>query len=196
LGPVTETSLRILKEAILLHGVRSVVDMPCGDVNWIFDSYVTDTLPLYVGLDIVNAVITSNNKRYSHHDNKHFFFWDATHCGVPRFFNVTTSTEQPFDLIHVRDVIQHMSLSQGMTYFCGIFRSGAKLLVTTTYPKVSTNKKISEGGYYQNNLELEPFSFPISTDCTPTHPAHEADSTCVYDLTLPWVGEFVANKCE
>jgi len=197
LGLASETSLRILKDTILSHGVRSVVDIPCGDVNWILDSYVTDTLPLYVGLDIVDAVITSNNKRYSHHENKHFFLWDATHCDLPKFFNVTTSTEQHFDLVHVRDVIQHMPLGQGVKYFCGIFRSGAKLLVTTTYPKIVKNKDLqTEGDWYKNNLELEPFSFPRSTNCIQTHPDLEDDSTCVYDLTLPWVREFVANKCE
>jgi hypothetical protein len=32
-----------------------MIDVPSGDVNWVLDSLETDTLPLYVGLDITSA---------------------------------------------------------------------------------------------------------------------------------------------
>jgi hypothetical protein len=49
---------------------------------------------------------------------------------------------------------------------------------------------------YKNNLLLEPFNFPNNTaECTPTHPQHDVDSTCVYDLTEDWVQEFIQLKC-
>lgn len=198
LGSNTETSLNILKDVIMRNGVRSVLDAPCGDANWILDSYVTDALlSLYVGLDVVGPVIENNNRRYAHHDNKKFLVWDAIECGMPKFFNATTGTEQPFDLVHVRDVIQHVTLHRGVKYFCGIFASGAKLLVTTTYPGTSENTNIEEGSWYPNNLALEPFSFPtdLENNCSQTHPEQEPDYTCVYDLTLPWVVDFVAKKC-
>mmetsp|Transcript_15639 Transcript_15639/g.25707 ORF Transcript_15639/g.25707 Transcript_15639/m.25707 type:complete len:91 (+) Transcript_15639:661-933(+) len=89
-----------------------------------------------------------------------------------------------------------MDTTQGIMYFCSVFKSGAKVLITTTFPSESNSKKgFTEGGYYQNNLLKEPFSFPKSDDCTPSHPEIEKDDTCVYDLTENWVNDFIKNKC-
>ena len=197
LGSTTVTSLKMIRNTIHKFGIKSMVDVPCGDVNWMFESYETDTLPLYLGLDVTSKVIDINNERFDHHNNKEFRFWDMTECVLPKFYNKTSGIEQPFDLVHVRDVIQHLSLEQGVNYFCNTFRSGAKVLITTTYPSAEANKNIEvEGGWYENNLELEPFSFPKSEDCELSHPEVEPDSTCVYDLTEgTWVQEFISNKC-
>lgn len=167
-----------------------------GDANWIHDSLVTDTLPLYIGLDIVSPVIEINKQRFGHHNNKHFMFWDATECPFPKFYNYTVSNEpQSVDLIHVRDVIQHVTLKQGVSYFCNVFKSGARVLITTTYPSATENPDIGEGGWYKNNLLKEPFSFPPTDKCTPSHPEVEPDHTCVYDLTETWVQDFIKSKC-
>eukprot|EP00956_Cyclotella_meneghiniana_P021605 scaffold39509_cov87-Cyclotella_meneghiniana.AAC.3 len=194
LGDMTQTSLRIIKDTIKKHGVKSMIDIPCGDANWIFDSYVTDSLPFYLGLDVANATIEVNRMRFGHHKNKMFTFWDATACVLPKYKYKPDGPLTPFDLVHARDVIQHMKLDQGVQFFCNVFKSGARVLITTTYPD-GTNLEIKEGSFYHNNLLKEPFSFP-NGDCTKTHPSHEPDHTCVYDLTEPWVGEFVLRKCE
>ena len=193
LGINTVTSLKIIKDTILKYNVTTMIDVPCGDVNWIFDSLETDTLPLYVGLDITGAVIRINQQRFAHHTNKQFHFWDATTCTLPRVQD-EMGEENNFDLVHVRDVIQHMSLDQGVEFFCNVFNAGPKVLVTTTYDKPLANKNIEEGGWYTNNLWLEPFSFP-KINCTPTHPDHERDLTCVYNLTEDWVQRFLKLKC-
>ena len=64
-GSETENSLAILLDTIDKYNVTSMIDVPCGDVNWIFDSYATDTLPVYIGLDISNEVLELNRLRYS-----------------------------------------------------------------------------------------------------------------------------------
>ena len=79
--------------------------VPCGDANWIFDSFVTDALPFFLGLDITGSVIRLNEKRFAHHKNKQFHFWDATTCTLPRYLDESSDVEQSFDLVHVRDVI-------------------------------------------------------------------------------------------
>ena len=132
-----------------------MIDIPCGNMNWSFDSLETDTLPLYIGLDIAGAVIEVNKQRFHHHMNKQFSFWDATACALPKFQNIT-SKEQAVDLVHVRDVIQHMTLDQGVRYFCNVFKYVAKVLITTTFEYVR-NKNITEGTYYNNNLSLSRF---------------------------------------
>ena len=195
IGSNTENSLKIIRDAINKYDIKSMADVPCGDVNWIMDSFETDTLPVYAGFDITRAVIDVNNQRFAHHSNKEFHFWDLTECVLPKFHNRTTGEEHPFDLVHVRDVIQHLSLKQGVQYFCNIFRSGARILITTTY-KMPKNNNIYEGGWYQNDLTQDPFSFPKNGDnCVMTHPMHEPDFTCIYDLAQPWVKEFVETKC-
>jgi ubiquinone/menaquinone biosynthesis C-methylase UbiE len=68
-----------------------MIDIPCGDANWIFDSYETDTIPLYVGLDVATNVLMVNKQRFAHHSNKQFHFWDATACEVPKFLNASSS---------------------------------------------------------------------------------------------------------
>ena len=195
LGINTQTSLKIVKDAINRYNVKSMIDIPCGDANWIFDSLITDTLPLYLGLDVTSAVIQVNKERFAHHKNKLFSFWDATTCSLPKFQNGTNGELTPFDLVHVRDVIQHMRLEQGVSFFCNVFHSGARVLVATTYPDNTKNVQITEGSWYKNNLFLDPFNFPNVTSCSPTHPEEEPDYTCVYDLTEPWVKDFVSSKC-
>lgn len=196
LGAATQNSLKIVNDAITEFGVKSMIDIPCGDVNWIFDSLQTDTLPLYLGLDIAGAMLKINKERYDHHRNKQFLFWDASECQLPKFHNGEEEDAQAFDLVHVRDVIQHMTLDQGVQFFCNVFASGARVLITTTYPSATANTNIAEGRWYQNNLLLEPFSFPQGK-CSPTHgPGFEMDHTCVYDLTENWVQEFMSTKCQ
>ena len=43
LGYATVTSLKVIKDTVVKYHVKSMIDVPCGDVNWIFDSYLTDT---------------------------------------------------------------------------------------------------------------------------------------------------------
>lgn len=194
LGYSTETSLRIIKETIARFNVKSMIDVPCGDVNWIFDSFETDTLPMYVGLDIVNDVIKVNEQRFAHHNNKQFHFWDAVNCVLPKFGNETSGIKQSFDLVHVRDVIQHIPPELGVKFFCNVFGAGPRVLITTSYEQTGGRTNITEGDWYPNDLLHEPFSFP-KADCTPTHPNVEKDVTCVYNLTEDWVREFLSSSC-
>ena len=71
------------------------------------------------------------------------------------------------------------------------------MLLTTTYPNKTENRNINEGRAYKNNLMIDPFNFPKEAECHRTHQEQirEEDVTCIYDLTQPWVGEFISRKC-
>jgi hypothetical protein len=198
IGHATSTSLRILKETIQKYNISTMIDMPCGDVNWIFDSRATDSLQLYLGLDIAEKVIAMNQIRFAHHSNKMFRHWDGVSCPLPKYqlSHDSTTSLAPFELVHSRDVVQHLPLAAGLQFFCTIFQSGAKVLVTTTFIGL-TNRNIDIGRFYLNNLSRDPFNFPEDgVTCELTHPQHEGDSTCVYDLTQPWVQEYIRkNNC-
>mmetsp|Transcript_29052 Transcript_29052/g.69207 ORF Transcript_29052/g.69207 Transcript_29052/m.69207 type:complete len:327 (-) Transcript_29052:134-1114(-) len=196
LGPMTVNSLKLIRDAIVKYNVTTVIDIPCGDVNWILDSFETDTLHLYVGLDIASGPILVNSQRFGHHSNKQFHFWDASECVLPKLINSNGETE-PFDLVHVRDVIQHMPLERGVQFFCNVFKAGPRVLVTTTYPGGS-NRNIDEGKWYRNNLKADPFSFP-DVPCERSHLvlSEEDDETCVFDLVKEneWVEKYLETKC-
>jgi hypothetical protein len=196
LGYATQVSMQVLQGAIRQFDVRTMIDVPCGDANWIFDSLETDTLELYIGLDIVKRVVEATAARLAHHSNKIFRHWDGAKCPLPKIVHGTV--ERSADLVHARDVLQHLKLEQGMQFLCHVFQSGARVFVTTTFPGNVKNKAIREGDFYMNDLTTKPFNLPpeddITVTCTPTHPAIELDHTCVYDLTQPWVADWIAEK--
>jgi hypothetical protein len=196
LGSETTTSLRLINEAIVQYNISSMIDMPCGDLNWIFDSWETDSLKVYLGLDIAKDVIALNQIRFAHHSNKLFRHWDGASCSLPKYHAPDGAAATSFELVHSRDVVQHLPQEMGLKFFCNIFQSGAKILITTTFPG-AVNRNIRMGGAYKNNLAAPPFNFPVEgVKCEETHPAHESDSTCIYDLTQDWVHDYIKdNKC-
>ena len=130
------------------------------------------------------------------------FFWDATECDLPMFVNGANNFEkQPVDLVHVRDVIQHLTLDQGVKYFCRVFKSGARVLVTTSHDGEWQggnigNRDIKEGDYYNNDLFLEPFSFPESQrqNCYHHDKQERRAYTCTFDLAGGWVQDYMSSK--
>ena len=202
LGYTTATSLQFLREVIRGFNVTSMIDLPCGDANWIFDSWETDSLELYIGLDIVKSVIDLNSQRLAHHSNKVFRHWDGVQCPLPKFSTGEAGggaggAPRAVDLIHSRDVLQHLTTGQGIDFLCNVFQSGAVVFVTTSFPRGS-NRDIAEGDFFLADLTAAPYDLPryyTTNKCVATHPNIERDVTCVYDLTLPWVRPWVAQKC-
>lgn len=79
------------------HGVRSIVDAPCGDFNWMGD-VVAQTGVDYLGIDIVESLIARNSQCYGS-DRVHF-----------RCADIITDRPYPGDLVFVRDLMIHLSL--------------------------------------------------------------------------------------
>ena len=123
-GVASYRSLHFLAKTVTQHGVTSVLDVPCGDANWQFDTFATDSLPVFLGMDIVKSVIDMNNKRFCHHGNKRFIQWDIASCGIPTWS--TALTEVAFELVHMRDVIQHFLLEQGCAALQNVATSGVR----------------------------------------------------------------------
>ena len=192
LGHATNSSLDVIRKTIERYNVTTMIDLPCGDVNWIFDSWETDSLELYIGLDVVSAVIARNKERLKHHFNKIFEHWDGTTCPLPKYKRFSDGQIKTADLVHSRDVIQHLSQEQGVKFLCGVMTSGARVLIATSYPG-GRNPNIKAGEWTAVNLHLPPYDIPRG-DCVATHPLHEPDETCVYDLTEDWSKDWVIKK--
>jgi len=201
LGSWTMTSIAFLAEVIREHAITSVADIPCGDANWQFESWEMDSIPIYVGLDIADKVIGFNQRRFAHHRNKRFMTWDFSQCPIPSYSEAASppsrdgaastvlgwAAPKPFDLVHVRDVIQHMKWSQATAALKHVFTSGCRFAMITTFPKTkegnpTKGENLHDADYYEAQLASPPFDtiVPKPVKCIKTHPRHEQDFTCLY----------------
>ena len=165
IGKQTVDSLRLISETIREYKVRSMLDLPCGDVNWQFQSWEIDSLEAYVGGDVSRLVIEHDRRKFAHHHNKRFLVWDLSRCPIPQVLNISTGKFRPFDLVHMRDVIQHISIDEGVRVVAEMRRSGIKFLITTHYDVAENNGGIRNGGFYRNNMEKPPFSLGKPLRC-------------------------------
>lgn len=187
IGIATKESIKFLADVIKEFNITSMMDIPCGDANWQFESWETDSINIYVGADVSTLIIDANKKRYKHHSNKYFVPWDFSTCPIPKYSLPGMQERHNFDLLHVRDVLQHLPLSVGARSSKNILQSGVKYIISTTFPKSTNKVKRNEVGWdvnpaHANNLALPPYNFPAPHRCVKTHKTMEPDLTCLYIL--------------
>ena len=159
----TETIRQQIKQLVKDKEIKSVVDFPCGDFNWMKD--IVYSFESYTGCDIVPELI-SDNQKYS---NSIIKFQEA---------DITQDEIPEADLLIVRDVIGHLSLEDGKKVINNILKSKCKyLLITTWYSlndenyanthlnkdnDVSVNGNWHRGAaaFYPVCLHSAPFNFP------------------------------------
>lgn len=126
--------------------VRTFLDIPCGDLNWMTE--VQMDLDLYIGADIVAELIEAHRRRYSE-VGRTFLKLDITRDPLPRV-----------DLILCRDLLGHLSFADIRSALNNVEASDSKYLLTTTFPSVRKNRDILSGDWRPLNLERAPFWFP------------------------------------
>ena len=129
------------------HGMRSVLDAPCGDWNWMrqVDLAGID----YTGVDLVPEVIAANINAYTR-PGVRFAIADLTRDRLPMT-----------DLILCRDCWIHLSFADIDLMLENFRRSGATWLLTTDAPDVTRNRNQITGLPWRPlNLRLPPFGFP------------------------------------
>ncbi len=137
------TELPILLEEL---GVRSLLDAPCGDFNWMKD--VDLRLDRYIGADVVPELI-EKAKQFSS-DTRTFMVLDITSTNVSRA-----------DAILCRDCLVHLPFSRIRAALQNFKRSNATYLITTTFPGYpSKNNDIAVGDWRPLDLQKPPFNFP------------------------------------
>lgn len=157
-GVARTAALRPRLTRLLLDlGVGSILDLPCGDFNWM---RLTELPGIeYTGADIVAPLIEQNSLLYSG-PGRRFLQLDMVSDLIPRA-----------DLILCRDGLVHLSffdIAQALTKF---HESGATYFLTTTFTAHVRNMDIVTGGWRRLNFGLAPFCFPpplqILTDARP-----------------------------
>lgn len=127
-------------------GVRSVLDAPCGDFNWMRDVALEGVH--YVGGDVVGDLVSDNARRYA---------------GPGRTFrqlDFTTDALPQVDLILCRDALVHFSYHHVARALTRFKDSGSRYLLTTTFPQTRENVDITTGWWRPINLQLEPLALP------------------------------------
>lgn len=127
-------------------GVRSLLDLPCGDFAWM--QHVDLPGVQYIGGDLLPELIAENRRR---HQTEH------------RAFRVIDLLSDPLpraDLILCRDCLVHLSFGDIACAIQNMKRSPITYLLTTTFPECEANEEITTGDWRPINLQGAPFGFP------------------------------------
>lgn len=130
--------------------VRSLLDAPCGDFNWMRH---TDLGPVaYTGADVVAALIERNEQAFANPQRQF----------VCR--NIVSDPLPHADAIMSRDCLSHLSYAHVFAALRNFRATGATYLLATTYPAHARNWDIVTGSWRPINLERKPFNFPPPID--------------------------------
>ena len=141
----TENIRKALPEIIKEYNIRSILDIPCGDVYWIGECLPENIV--YTGGDIVSEIIGRNKI-------------EKGDLGEFITCNLVTDSLPEADLLIVRDCFIHLPNSMIKQALANIKCANIKLLLTTTYPDSAENVDIATGGFRPVDLMLQPFSLP------------------------------------
>jgi hypothetical protein len=130
--------------------IRSLLDAPCGDFNWM--QHVALGVERYIGVDILGEVIATNCWRYG---NRHREF---------HRLNITADALPAVDAILSRDFLVHLSFEEIAHCLRRFMDTGARYLMTTTFPALQANEDTLDCRWRALNLCLPPFGFlrPLS----------------------------------
>ena len=148
----TEPLRKWLIENIKLLEIKTFVDAPCGDFNWM--KLVLPKVNInYVGLDIIESVIDKNKINYTA-DNIKF-----------EISNICEDRLPDCDLIMVRDCLFHLSYEDINRFLTNLSNTNYKYLLTTTHTveKDFKNSNINTGDFRLIDLFGPPFSFDPTT---------------------------------
>jgi len=126
--------------------VSSLLDVGCGDCNWMSRVSLGDLR--YVGVDVLERLVVENEKNYGS-DTRRFSTRDFLSDALPQS-----------DLILCRDCLGHLPLEEACRALRNFKASGATYLLTTTFTRRGANRDVGMGDWHPINLERAPFNFP------------------------------------
>jgi hypothetical protein len=140
----TEVVRAELPRIVADYGVRSMLDIPCGDFNWMRAVYLDVD---YIGADIVPDLVARNAEAFKG-PRRRFAVLDLVKGPLPRV-----------DLVLCRDCLIHLSNHEIALAVESVRASGSTYLLTTTHTNVTENRDIQTGRFRAVNLEHPPFNF-------------------------------------
>ena len=169
----TKEVLRAINQIIKQYNIKSIIDIPCGDFNWMSSLDMKNIN--YKGFDIVNSAIEENNKNFKK-TNINFYCSD-----------ITSSELTKGDLMFVRDCLVHFSYEDIKKSIFRIKQSKSKYLMSTSFVNLEKNIDIYSAGWRPVNLEKEPFNFPkplitFNEKCNEMDGIYADKSICLWEI--------------
>ncbi len=135
-----------LPQIFARYQIQSVLDVPCGDFNWM-QKLNLDRVE-YLGADIVREMIETNQQKFAAPKRK-FIHLNLIEDALPKV-----------DLIFCRDCLVHFSFADTLRALNNMCASGSTYLLTTTFPETKKNKDVATLRWRTLNLQGAPFHLP------------------------------------
>lgn len=144
---ISDSLIEIIQE----YNIKNMVDTSCGDWNWM--KRIQGNLCNYIGIDIVDSIISTNKKQYEN-DNTTFICTDFVSF-------LKSNPDISIDLVFCRHTCEHLPKEYIFDFFLECKRVAKYLLITTkkTSPGEVCNQELSLPSkiYRPINLDLPPF---------------------------------------
>jgi SAM-dependent methyltransferase len=150
----TEALREILPEIFKRYGIKTVLDVGCGDWNWMSQVDLSGVIE-YIGWDVEASMIREDKERY---EDEHVRFFDTS--------LLTCDMIPSVDLILARHVLIHFPNDEIVKALDKMRASGARYLLTSHWENGSNEDYEPEGlawrGYMERALDMEapPFNLP------------------------------------
>lgn len=137
----------LLAEVLQGLGIRTLLDAGCGDVNWM--QALTSQIDLYLGVDIVQALVAQNMRLLSHRKG-HFF----------SVANIATDQLPSVDAVFCRNVLNFLPTEAALKALKNMIASGSRWLIVTT-EHTDINHDGPAGVHRPLDLTRPPFCLPM-----------------------------------
>jgi hypothetical protein len=126
-------------------GIRSLLDIPCGDVVWM--RHIASSLERYVGADLVPELVKQNRAR--HGAMGEFVQRDLLRDPLPKV-----------DAVFCRDCLVHLSNREVLAALRNVARTDATYFLSTTFPGLAENRDTVTPYWCAINLQVAPYNLP------------------------------------
>lgn len=131
----TEEVREFLPKLISAYGIRSMVDVGCGDANWIRGIELGDCT--YHGIDVDSRNLEDAKRKAPH-------------------MKFSTEADGEYDLALIRHVLQHLKNSEALSLL-NEWLGKAKWVLATSHPGTTKNLEITRSRFRPINLGLPLF---------------------------------------
>ncbi|RZN83109.1 MAG: class I SAM-dependent methyltransferase [Winogradskyella sp.] len=142
----TKVLITELEKLFEIHSVSKLLDLPCGDFNWMQNVDLSKVN--YLGGDIVKDIIEENKMKFKSENIKF------------EVMDIITSDLGRQDVVLSRDCLVHFSYNNIVKTIKNLKRSKSTYVLMTTFPEITKNKDIISGEWRPLNFDIYPFYFP------------------------------------
>lgn len=148
----TQVLRQRLVEFFKQYNIKTLIDAPCGDVWWMKEILKLQFFTQYIGIDIVDELITKNIARYAT-DHVQFYCLDI----------VDSFPTQNADVLLCRDCLVHLSYESAFKVLEHFSKSNIDYILLTTFTnRERQNNNFSDVfNWYPMNLQKYPFNLPM-----------------------------------